>query len=314
MSDFFDKESYTQEDISNLIKTKSEEGPTLEFKRADSLETTDSKKKEISKDISSFANCSGGIIVYGIEEKNNIAESISFIDGETFTKEWLEQVIQTNTQRKIEGLQIIPIRFEGEIQKTVYVVKIPQSNSSPHMARDKRYYKRYNFESVPMEEYEVRNLYNQTHKTDLSIQDLIVKSSRSTGNKTGGYREVAFYLQLKVKNEGNSVEQLYNIQLEIPNLILDTIASNSELHSFEAERDGTKIYKFPNKSPLFQDEEDVSEQIAIKINQRTFSDLKNFKIGSRLYYSNGIKYRVFDLLKILKIDGQTISEKLFTNY
>ena len=42
--------------------------------------------------------------------------------------------------------------------KVAYVVSIPQSIRAPHQASDKKFYKRFNFESVPMEEYEIRDL------------------------------------------------------------------------------------------------------------------------------------------------------------
>jgi len=40
--------------------------------------------------------------------------------------------------------------------RDIYVVWVPQSTRAPHMAAEHRFYKRFNFESVPVEEYEVR--------------------------------------------------------------------------------------------------------------------------------------------------------------
>ncbi len=68
MKDFFSKEEYTEQDINNLISNKAEEAINLEFKSSDSLGTQEQKKKELAKDVSSFANSEGGIIVYGIRE------------------------------------------------------------------------------------------------------------------------------------------------------------------------------------------------------------------------------------------------------
>lgn len=125
MKDFFSKEEYTEQDINNLISNKAEETINLDFKSSDSLGTQEQKKKELAKDVSSFANSEGGIIVYGIRENNHVAESLSFIDGSNFTKEWIEQVIHSNIHRKIDGVLIIPVRFENDVSKTVYVIKIP---------------------------------------------------------------------------------------------------------------------------------------------------------------------------------------------
>jgi predicted HTH transcriptional regulator len=199
MKDFFEKEEYTERDILSLIEGKVEELISLEFKSGDSLGFEPGKKKELSKDVSSFANSAGGLIIYGINENNHVAESISFIDGNTITKEWVEQVIHSNIQRKIDGILIIPVRFENDVSKTVYVIKIPVSNQAPHMASDNRYYKRYNFQSVPMEEYEVRNLYNRLQKTDLSIVGINLERQSYTGGGGDIYNDADFEIRFLVK-------------------------------------------------------------------------------------------------------------------
>jgi len=40
--------------------------------------------------------------------------------------------------------------------RDIYEVWVPQSTRAPHMAAEHRFYKRFNFESVPVEEYKVR--------------------------------------------------------------------------------------------------------------------------------------------------------------
>lgn len=128
-------DKWTEDDLSELIALKQEECLQLEFKRAESLDATDQKKKtEISKDVSAFANSAGGTIVYGIAESSqqpSCAESFSAIDPAKSSKEWLEQVIHSRIQPHIHGIVIHPI----ELQKTypgqyVYVVSIPQSETA----------------------------------------------------------------------------------------------------------------------------------------------------------------------------------------
>jgi len=50
------------------------------------------------------------------------------------------------------------------------VVVVPASIRAPHQAADKRFYKRFNFESVPMEEYEIRDTANRSAVPDLDIE------------------------------------------------------------------------------------------------------------------------------------------------
>ena len=115
MVSIIDKDIIKEEDINSLISLGVEESIDLEFKSSDSLKISDKKKSELAKDISAFANSSGGIIIYGINEENHVASSISPIDGNIITKEWIEQVIQTRIHRKIEDLKIIPIRIGKDI-------------------------------------------------------------------------------------------------------------------------------------------------------------------------------------------------------
>ena len=57
----------TEADLLALISAGVEESAALDYKRADSLNKRDDKKKtEITKDVSSFANSAGGTIIYGI--------------------------------------------------------------------------------------------------------------------------------------------------------------------------------------------------------------------------------------------------------
>ena len=50
----------------------------------------------------------------------------------------------------------------------MYVVNIPKGETA-HQAKDKRYYKRYNFESVAMEDYEIKDILNRAKTPSISI-------------------------------------------------------------------------------------------------------------------------------------------------
>lgn len=201
---------YNIEDICSLIRNEAEESVYLEFKAAGSLSKEPKKKEEIAKDVSAFANSDGGVIVYGIEEKDHKATSLSYIDGEVFTKEWLEMVIQDNIQRRIDGLKIFPIR-DGDIYKTIYVVKIPRSNNAPHMSADKCYYKRNNFRSVKMEEYEVRDLFYRESVPDLRISEYALCKIKDDIEYT------TYGLVVQVVNVGSTVATLYKLNCYIEN-------------------------------------------------------------------------------------------------
>ena len=225
-------DNFTEKTINEIIDFCLEESINIEFKSAQALSKENSVKKEISKDVSSFANSAGGLIFYGINEENHIATSISFIDGNTFTKEWLENIIISNIQPKIIDLKIFPIRFNKEINKTVYVIKIPNSNASPHINTDKKYYRRFNFQSVPMEEYEIRNLYLRQRESKVYPEVLLVKPDlkNTTDDK------YSFNVEVQIMNDGQFVSEKYKVACHINNVTGIGISYDS-----------TKNYNLTNK-------------------------------------------------------------------
>ena len=161
-----------------MIDDEIEEHLNLEYKSADALGKTDGKKKEISKDVSAFANSDGGVILYGMKEhdepsKRHLPEKIDPINRNKFSKEWLEQIINSNIHPRISRLIIKPINISSHNDNVVYAVEISKSNTA-HQANDKRYYKRFNFESVAMDDYEIKDILNRAEHAVIEIEFKIV--------------------------------------------------------------------------------------------------------------------------------------------
>jgi hypothetical protein len=154
--------NFDEGELARLIQDGVEEDIHLDYKGADSLGKSNGKKAEISKDVSAFANADGGQIIYGVREfdeenKRHLPERIDPVTRTDFSKEWLEQVISSAIRPKIVDLIIRPINISNVPNGVVYVVEIPKSNT-PHQAKDKRYYRRFNFESVAMDDYEIQDI------------------------------------------------------------------------------------------------------------------------------------------------------------
>ncbi|SRR5258706_1279878 len=154
---------WEEEDILRLIKDRASESINLEFKRCEAL-TNDGWKRELAKDVSALANSAGGTIVYGIIEDSatHEAESIDLgYDPSELNIETLEQAINSRIQRRIVGVicKAVPLKKENPA-RVLYLLHVPESSHAPHMA-DHRFYKRHNFVSEYMEEYEVRERYRR---------------------------------------------------------------------------------------------------------------------------------------------------------
>lgn len=229
------KHEWTLDKIQSYIDNQIEESNTLDYKAADSLAKTDGKKNELSKDVSAFANSNGGVIIYGVKEydnanKKHLPEKIDPIDRSIISKEWIDQVITTKIQPKIEGITITPITVNDEINQVIYVIEIPRSNNA-HQAFGHKYYKRYNFQSEPMEDYEIRDVMNRGQYPVIDLEFEIeefsyVKESlpNSVFGATENKVEIIKDIKLKVylRNNGNTYANYVNYQIMINRNVLLT--------------------------------------------------------------------------------------------
>jgi hypothetical protein len=188
-----DPTTWEELDLLQLILTKQEEHLQLEFKAADALGNSDGKKAEISKDVSAFANSAGGTLVYGMDEhpdQPHYATALSPINPKAFSKEWLEQVIASRVHPRIDRIVVNPVELRTQHPgEFVYVVWIPESTTA-HQASDKRYYRRFNFQSVPMEDYEIRQAMSRASGPAYSIKLGLVPETDTTGAPRLSFRAV----------------------------------------------------------------------------------------------------------------------------
>jgi len=172
---------WNEEDLRSLIANRVQESIELDYKECDALGTGDGKKNEISKDVSAFANSGGGTIVYGMVEDGHVPVALdSGYNPDMISKEWLDQVINSRIQRRIDGVRINQVELSGSnLGRVAYVVSVPQSVRAPHQAADKRFYKRFNFQSVAMEEYEIRDVARRSEAPDLRLTFNVVEHERN---------------------------------------------------------------------------------------------------------------------------------------
>lgn len=202
---------WTRQRLDQMIHERIEESLSLDYKRADSLLKTDGKKAEITKDISSFANSSGGAVIYGIAEfedepRKHLPERLDPIKRTEISKEWLDQVIQS-IQPRIEGVVIHAITISDADNAACYVVEVPQSQTA-HMARDHRYHKRHNFTTAQMEDYEVRDVMNR--RTHPKIKASIFINRAASRPKPEGI------ILVKLENVGRVLANHVMVELEVP--------------------------------------------------------------------------------------------------
>lgn len=229
---------WTEGDIQNLIDQGIKESSNLEYKacgalrtdgfvydkrtgkylKRDKIQTKEHMIHEISKDVSSFANADGGTIVYGVIEDNHIPLKIDKYPYEPseVSKEWLENIIDSNIKRKIEGIKINQIELrESNSDKVIYAVYIPQSLQGAHQANDCRYYQRRNFKAEPLEDYQVRDVMNRFNFPIMEAKPefKLVKSEQN---------EHRYAFGLTLANVGNVITVNFGVDIYFPRFLLDT--------------------------------------------------------------------------------------------
>jgi len=143
-------------ELRQLCVDRCAESKTLDFK-ACLPSTSDRDKAEFLKDVTALANSDGGDLVFGVAEKDGVANQIIPITSESddAAKRRLGQLLDAGIEPRIHGVQIQSVSIENGY---VLVVRAPASFDGPH---------RYLFNGHS--KFVMRN---GTHITELSYEQL----------------------------------------------------------------------------------------------------------------------------------------------
>lgn len=161
----------TDAELSAAVKTTIEdhEPESLRLDYKETLDISkDSGKKELAKDVSSFANEQGGTLIYGVPEVRDgelprprpIAECGMEIDPGL--PESIERILISTVQPPLHALAIRVVDPPEIAPKQLLLIQHPESYRKPHMIEGygvRRYYRRGNFQAVMMNEREVEAAY-----------------------------------------------------------------------------------------------------------------------------------------------------------
>ncbi len=193
--------------LQKLIADGVAESLTLDYKASPSLGKDSRQRDELCKDVTAFANSAGGQIVYGMEEDKNFPTKLDDGADPSITKEWIEQVIDSRVQPRIDGLVITPIQLAKGFG---FVLTIPQATSrAPHQAPDKKYYKRQNFQSLPMEDYEIRDTLRRATTPTPQVM-LSIGTNNTARLKFAPQQEISKPLTLSVLVTNRSTQPAYH--------------------------------------------------------------------------------------------------------
>ena len=166
INDLREKDNWTITDVQSLIREQVEESHFIEFKSGIGVNQRDELKREIRRWVSSFQNSSGGLLFLGIgakQNKPNLPDRIEGVDNRLFDKngpsKWIEDVIKNGIFPPLSPFPLIfpSIADPSDINKSIIIIKVHETSAVLHKIElEDKYYRRYNFQTVPMDDWEIR--------------------------------------------------------------------------------------------------------------------------------------------------------------
>jgi hypothetical protein len=242
------------------------------------------KLDALSKTISAMANAIGGIVYIGLEIKKS-----RFVAFETAPKGWpssetLLLLLKDEIQPKINNLKI-------EKLESAFVITIPDSLQKPHISPNYKFYKRVLSKNQVMEEFEIRQIYQSTLKSDLQI----ISMTNLQGiplMSDGLFETMKFYPRIHISNLGQRIEEKYKLEISIPSFLVDE--TFTVLHKYlKGYKKDKNIYSIPATEPLFQNENKTVIELVLKLNSENYTRFVDSEIELRLFSSEKVHEQTY---------------------
>lgn len=158
------------EHIADLVSEKVAERKVLEYKER-LPDGTDSAKKEFLADVCSFANSSGGDVIFGVRDQRDaggkatgIPETIVGLSGLNIAaeRERLESMIRDGIKPRIPSIQTREI--ENQVYGPVIILRIGRSWIKPHMVTyggTSRFYSRHSTGKYQLDVQEIGQAFSE---------------------------------------------------------------------------------------------------------------------------------------------------------
>ena len=237
MTTFRDRE-YWQAELKRLFEDQEPENLYLDYKERRSLLPPgkggpgidkEKRRDDVSKDVTSFLNSDGGILIYGVPETTDpsstggtpvpLSESsdIGFTPEDKVDKETLENLITSNIQ-PIPGPSLFQITEVDHGDRRVFVVEVKPGIGDVWQAKDKKYYERFHYKSEPMDHYRIEMVRARSMGPNLSVAFGV--NDRWGQQIDDSVQEVTIFVG--IRNDSNSVAEAALVEFGVAgNLSVD---------------------------------------------------------------------------------------------
>jgi hypothetical protein len=187
-----------EKDLQSLVDNKVEESKIFEFKELLFNDSRDDRKEFLS-DVSSFANASGGYLIFGVKEKEGIAKEICGLKDINPDEEKLkiENIIRNGIEPRIPSLSVITLKLSNS--NYIILLYIAKSWINPHVvnyAKHWRFYTRNSAGKYPLDVGEVRTAIIQS---DTAVDRVRNFQSKRLGDIIAGETPVELHSESKAK-------------------------------------------------------------------------------------------------------------------
>jgi Putative DNA-binding domain len=165
-------EETTEQSLASLITAEIHEGKTIEYKREIALNSSDQKRKFV-RSVASFANASGGEMIFGMEAIDGKASQIrplADFDPDAGVR-LLRDLVRAHVQPPLFGTEFKPVPVQNG---WALVMRVGRSWKPPHMVTfdgDNRFYTRDANGCVPMNISEIREAFLASGTVKERIQE-----------------------------------------------------------------------------------------------------------------------------------------------
>jgi hypothetical protein len=180
MASLFTKpaEAWTLEDVERLISDAIEEGQRLDYKSELHLGTKP-QRREVARDAGGMANAVGGLLVYGMLEKELadgrvVPDKLTPLSDHSL-RDRLENILDSTVSPRL-NVQTQPIDVEGGY---VLVLRVRERAGALHMVEgydDHRYFIRRGRRVTPMTEREVTDAFASVASGELALDALLMNT------------------------------------------------------------------------------------------------------------------------------------------
>ena len=177
---------------------------------------TPEDRRNLAIELSAFANADGGLIVWGVRTREERAVELKPIAplSQFFTD--LTRYAADGIRPSLDGVRHKKIKIAGS-DSGYAVTYVPATEGDPCMAknRENRYYRRSGSQSLPMEHFEIADMFGRRRRPQMELH-YQVSSGSVTSSHRGKFRGVVVTLHVSNSGRASAAAPYLNVQVTEP--------------------------------------------------------------------------------------------------